>query len=79
MPYAMGEDIDPSYEEIFVDLETRKLETGTMHILYMFLALIVPVDTCQPTRCRSVLQPERGRFLRSILPTLCNANLKLHD
>ena len=46
-------DIDPSYEAISVEFETRKMETGNMH---MVLALIVIIDTWLPAHCCTSLK-----------------------
>ena len=49
--YVIIVDIEPSYEEMSVDFVTRKLETGTIHVV---LALIVLIERgCQPTAAPS--------------------------
>ena len=43
--YVIFVDIEPRYKEMSADFVTRKLETGTIHVV---LALIVLIG-CQPT------------------------------
>ena len=51
--YVIFVDIEPSYEEMSVDFVTRKLETGTIHVV---LALIVLIETWLPTHCYTKLK-----------------------
>ena len=51
--YVIFVDIEPSYEEMSVDFVTRKLETGTIHVV---LALTVLIETWLPTHCYTKLK-----------------------
>ena len=50
--YVIFVDIEPSYEEMYVDFVTRILETGTIHVV---LALIVLFETWLQTHCYAKL------------------------